>query len=103
MEIPCIRACIRELQRNTNRPDGNLPHGLESVCENASFAPAGLDYFALVPTAYAVGCILSPLRGWKPLALFHPESAKRDLSHALKPNLSALDGATEAAPFQRRP
>jgi hypothetical protein len=41
--------------------------GLKSVLENSSFAPLGLDHFPLVPTAYAVGCILSPFRGWKPL------------------------------------
>jgi len=34
-----------------------------SVRENSSFAPLGLDHFPLVPTAYAVGFILSPLRG----------------------------------------
>jgi hypothetical protein len=33
------------------------------VLENSSFAPLGLDHFPLVPRAFAVGCILSPLRG----------------------------------------
>jgi len=34
------------------------------VRENRSFAPLGLTGFpVLLPTAYAVGCILSPLRG----------------------------------------
>jgi len=47
------------------------------------------DHFPLLPTAYAVGFILLPLRGWKRLALLPPESAKRDLTHRLK-----------AAPFQ---
>jgi len=37
--------------------------GLQRVRENSSFAPLGLDHFPLVPTAYAVGSILSPLRG----------------------------------------
>jgi hypothetical protein len=32
---------------------------------DSSFAPLGLDWFPFrFPTAYAVGCILSPLRGW---------------------------------------
>ena len=30
----------------------------------ASFAPLGLPRFPLLPTANAVGCILTPLRGW---------------------------------------
>jgi len=68
---------------------GDLRRGLKSVRESSSFAPLGLDHFPLVPTAYAVGCILSPLRGQKLLALFHSESPKRDLTHTL-----------EAAPFQ---
>jgi len=49
-------------------------HGLEAelsadlaaltrLCENSSFAPLGLVPFPLEPTAYAVGCILTPLRG----------------------------------------
>ena len=29
-----------------------------------SFAPSGLACFHLLPTACAVGCSLSPLRGW---------------------------------------
>jgi hypothetical protein len=40
-----------------------LPQRLKSVRENSSFAPLGLHHFPLVPTAYAVGFILSPLRG----------------------------------------
>jgi len=40
-----------------------FPQGLNSVRENSSFAPLGLDHFLLVPTAHAVGFILSPLRG----------------------------------------
>jgi hypothetical protein len=35
----------------------------QSVRENISFAPLGLDRFPLAPTACAVGCILTPLRG----------------------------------------
>ena len=31
--------------------------------ECLSFAPSGLGLFCFPPTAYAVGCILSPLRG----------------------------------------
>jgi hypothetical protein len=37
--------------------------GLKSVRENLSFAPLGLVCFPLLPTACAVGCILTPLRG----------------------------------------
>jgi hypothetical protein len=33
------------------------------VRENLSFAPLGLVCFPLFPTACAVGCILTPLRG----------------------------------------
>jgi hypothetical protein len=62
-----------------------FPQGLKCAHDNFSFAPLGLDHFALVPTAYAVGFILWPLRGYKPLALFHPESAIRVLTHTLKP------------------
>jgi hypothetical protein len=36
---------------------------LKCVRENWSFAPQGLVCFPLFPTAYAVGCILTPLRG----------------------------------------
>jgi hypothetical protein len=36
---------------------------LKSARENSSFAPPGLDRFPLPPTADAVGCILTPLRG----------------------------------------
>jgi hypothetical protein len=36
--------------------------GRKSVRENSSFALLGLDHFRLVPTAYAVGFILSQLR-----------------------------------------
>jgi len=36
---------------------------LKSGRQNSSFAPLGLDRLALAPTAYAVGCILTPLRG----------------------------------------
>jgi hypothetical protein len=42
---------------------GAAPQGPKSVRANFSFAPLGLDHFPLVPTAYAVGFILSPLRG----------------------------------------
>jgi len=34
------------------------------VREKYSFAPLGLVSLLLVPTAYAVGCILSPLRDY---------------------------------------
>jgi len=36
---------------------------LKECAENSSFAPLGLDHFRHVPTAYAVGCTLSSLRG----------------------------------------
>ncbi len=36
---------------------------LKCVRENWSCAPPGLDRFPLAPTADAVGCILTPLRG----------------------------------------
>ncbi len=32
--------------------------------ENSSFAQPGFIRFPLLPTAYAVGCILTPLRGY---------------------------------------
>jgi len=38
---------------------------LKHVRQNYSYAPPGLDHFPLAPTACAVGCILSPLRGWR--------------------------------------
>ena len=60
-------------------------------------SPRWRDHFSLVLTAYAVGCILSPLRGQKPLASFHPESAKRDLTHTLKPiSFLTLEGAAKS-------
>src|SRR5207248_5652066 len=37
---------------------------LPSACENRSSAPTGLAHFPLSPRACALGCILSPLRGW---------------------------------------
>jgi hypothetical protein len=37
--------------------------GLKCVRENYSFAPLGLHDLPLFTTAYAVGCILTPLRG----------------------------------------
>ncbi len=40
-----------------------VPQGLKSVREDCSFAPPGLVHFPLAPTACAVGCILTPLRG----------------------------------------
>jgi len=40
-----------------------LRRGWKSARENSSFAPVGLDHFPLVPTAYPVGFIISPLRG----------------------------------------
>lgn len=58
-----MQACTRELQRNTNRPDGNLTQGLENVCENSSFAPAGLDHFAFYPRLTPWAVFLAPLRG----------------------------------------
>jgi len=36
---------------------------LKCVRGNSSFAPSGLDHFPHAPTAYAVGCSLTPLRG----------------------------------------
>ena len=41
----------------------SLFRGGGSACENSSFAPLGLVGFPLLPTACAVGCILTPLRG----------------------------------------
>ena len=40
-----------------------LVPSLRSLCRSFSFAPSGLADFRPPPTAYAVGCILSPLRG----------------------------------------
>jgi hypothetical protein len=40
---------------------------LKQICRdlcNFSFAPSGLVHLHAGPTAYAVGCNLSPLRGW---------------------------------------
>ena len=47
-------------------PDTNgiLSAALEAR-ENSSFTPLGLISFLLLPTAYAVGCILAPLRGYR--------------------------------------
>ena len=40
-------------------------HAELSICRaNSSFAPSGLAQFPHRPAAFAVGCILSPLRGW---------------------------------------
>src|ERR1700684_1597339 len=44
---------------------------LTCVRENQSFAPPGLVGLRLLPTAYAMGCILTPLRGYKLTVLFH--------------------------------
>ena len=49
-----------------------------------SFAPLGLGYLALLPTAYAVGCILAPLCGWKWQAVFHRVGGISVLGHALR-------------------
>src|SRR5438270_3956760 len=53
-------------------------HPLKSLCASTSSAPSGLAQFPHRPTACAVGCILSPLRGLEPrtiLPLF-PRLAK---------------------------
>jgi hypothetical protein len=44
---------------------------LTCVRENQSFAPPGLVGLRLLPAGYAVGCILTPLRGSKLAVLFH--------------------------------
>src|SRR5271155_3975338 len=45
----------------------------EHCVEKQSFAPLGLIWVLLLPTACAVGCILTPLRGWT----LDPRSALR--------------------------
>jgi putative addiction module component (TIGR02574 family) len=55
------------------------------VHENSSSAPPGLHHLPLTPTACAVGCILSPLRGCKSRLAFHRESETPVLTHTLKP------------------
>jgi len=62
-----------------------VPRGLKSVRENSSFAPLGLDHFPLAPTAYARGLYSFAASRLETAAFFHPESAKLDLTHTLKP------------------
>ena len=57
--------------------------------ENSSSAPLGLALFSLAPTACAVGCILTPLRGCKP-----PNS------YSTAPKRLEFSPTVEAAPFQ---
>jgi hypothetical protein len=52
--------------------------------------------------AYAVGCILSPLRGQKPLALFYPESAERNLTHTLPATVNADAAVNASATVEER-
>src|ERR1039458_2449541 len=52
---------------------------LKCARENSSFAPLGLAHFSLVPTACAVGCILTPLRGCKPPTLVPPRQHSKPL------------------------
>src|SRR5215472_2115226 len=60
-----------------------------------SFAPAGLGFRALTfPTAYAVGCILAPLRGWTRNS-FHQEGTDKQQNR--KPPLLAT-AARSGAP-----
>jgi len=64
--------------------------GAERVCvRTPSFAPLGLDYFP--PGSHGLRRLLYSFAASRleVLALFHPESAKRDLTHTL-----------ESAPFQ---
>ncbi len=56
---------------------------LTSLCENTSFAPLGLSNFACAPTACAVGCILTPLRGCKSEPSYHRRSEARDRAQTL--------------------
>jgi hypothetical protein len=62
--------------RNDNFQD--LGDGLQS------FAPLGLVGWPLLPTAYAVGCTLSPLRGYKLAVVFHHVVEILVLTHTLK-------------------
>ncbi len=41
------------------------------MLRNSSFAPAGLSHIPLIPRAYALGCILAPLRGCDSPGLRH--------------------------------
>jgi len=45
--------------------------GKKCVGENLSVAPLGLVSFSFFPTAYAVGCILTPLRSYELMALLY--------------------------------
>jgi hypothetical protein len=61
-------ACTRTLKKLALLPQRPRPqlirsHLQETVRENQSFAPLGLVWFPLFPTACAVGCIFTPLRG----------------------------------------
>ena len=62
------RGTVRDSHELRHEPHGEaigiLRAGeMERCCP--SVAPPGLDYFPLAPTAHAVGCILTPLRGCK--------------------------------------
>ena len=75
-----------------------VPRGLKSVRENSSFAPLGLVHFPLAPTAYARGLYSFAASWLETAAFFHPESAKLDLTHTLKPAFLDRSGTTEVVP-----
>jgi hypothetical protein len=54
----------RKVKENRRRRFGVEVTRSPSVVAAYSFAPPELDRSAFRPTAYAVGCILAPLRGW---------------------------------------
>jgi hypothetical protein len=49
---------------------------MAGLCENRSFAPLGLVWFRLFPTARAVGCILTPPCGSEALSTVLPELSR---------------------------
>src|ERR1043166_2183614 len=55
-----------------------------------SFAPLGLSQLSCLPTACAVGCILSPLRGWLRRSVSR-ELIRRCLSLCLRESATVAD------------
>jgi hypothetical protein len=62
-----------------------------------SFAPLGLVGSHTFPTAYAVGCILAPLRGYGLTLLFRLVVETPDLTHTVnRPDLLVAAGGVVA-------
>jgi len=56
-------SAVDSVQESTS-PEGATEAGYWQMYEAESFAPLGLYQACRRPTAYAVGCILAPLRGF---------------------------------------